>query len=795
MTDSPHLAELPAMLEAAHDRTPGAEEAQALLQDCVREFKTRVFEAARGSMDLASDLFESTTGVPDGEIESFRSKRGEWIERFENSMTESLVQWQAGRRRSGRRPDRDASAATLSVMTPVDQEKQAALVEATAFLRRFTRREQSALTARIGALVPGPSREQDNPFGPEYVLDALGVASRGVYPLPRIWRSLMVRLLADLTPALNKIYISLNRMLADRGVLPDMKAALRARSEFRPDDDKDLLPTFTRMMSEAATLPTDVVVPSLSDIAASAPAASESDAPAVAGIPTTMSGDPPPASVAPAPLVPPAGSYMPAPAILAGLAALAELGNRASAGQVAPGRAALASDFPDLDPMMALGSSTPLFATLGHWQRLDLPAALLQAMPQPAPGETARAMPLNLVPHIRAAVTEQVANPADRIAMDVIALLFDYVFRDPSIPDRLRRLFGRLQVPIVKAALLDRTFFSDRRHPARLLLDHLAEGAIGATANETYGEAFEAAAARVIDDVCRDFEIDIAVFARADAELVAFLDSERREAAPALNDHVAVALAAEESEADRSHVRALVRDHLAGLELPFEVRTFAETVWADYLTSLRKELGPESEAWRAALGTLDDLLWSIVIKERTAQKARLTKMIPALILGLRRGCKAVAVDGDRSKPFFDALYALHMAALKPVAGATPAQPAAKAADVAAATGAPASEVTAAPPANVHDFVSEMAVGTWLRFGTEGAVVNARLSWVSPLRTKYVFTSRSRTQAYVFSPEELAWELGTGRAALVVEPVPLFDRAVSAALDTLAAQRPPEKAAA
>ena len=83
----------------------------------------------------------------------------------------------------------------------------------------------------------------------------------------------------------------------------------------------------------------------------------------------------------------------------------------------------------------------------------------------------------------------------------------------------------------------------------------------------------------------------------------------------------------------------------------------------------------------------------------------------------------------------------------------------------------------------------MAVGTWLTFGTGAAAFNARLSWVSPLRSKYVFTSRSRTQAYAFSPEELAFELGSGRAALVVEPVPLFDRAVSAALDTLAARKP------
>ena len=60
------------MFDAAHDRTPGAEEAQTLLQDCVSAFKTRLLDAARASIDLASDLFESTTGVPDGEIESSR---------------------------------------------------------------------------------------------------------------------------------------------------------------------------------------------------------------------------------------------------------------------------------------------------------------------------------------------------------------------------------------------------------------------------------------------------------------------------------------------------------------------------------------------------------------------------------------------------------------------------------------------------------------------------------------------------------------------------------------------------
>jgi hypothetical protein len=95
-----------------------------------------------------------------------------------------------------------------------------------------------------------------------------------------------------------------------------------------------------------------------------------------------------------------------------------------------------------------------------------------------------------------------------------------------------------------------------------------------------------------------------------------------------------------------------------------------------------------------------------------------------------------------------------------------------------------------PPINVHDYVGEMVVGTWLRFDLDEGPVDARLNWVSPLRAKYIFTSRSRSHALMLSPEELAYRLGSGTARLVIEPVPLWDRAVSSALDALAARRPP-----
>ena len=773
------------------------DEAQALLRQCFVRYHAKLMESMRSSLEQTNDLFETYSHIPNGEVEAFRNKRGEWLERCDKTLKQLFERRLAGHRRRGRRLDSDASAASLKVLTAFDHDKQAALIAATKSLTRFTRREQDPLDLRIDVLLrDAEPRDIDNPFGIPYVLDAMGSTSRAVYPNPRIWRPLLERLLADSTPAFNKLYISLNRFLADRGVLPEIKAALRARSDLRPADDRELFNTFSHMLHDAdQALPTDIVVPeTLSDPGAppglvfadrpSAVAGGSGSSPMVAipGLPSDVM-----ARIAPV--------LMSAPAILAGLVKLASA-SAGAGGKASRETPANASNFPDLDPLMALGTSSPLFATLAQWQRIDLPAALAKLGGAAAGGDAGVAVPRNLIPHMRAAIVDQIANPTDRITIDVIALLFDYIFRDPSISESQRTIFGRLQVPIVKAALLDRSFFSERKHPARQLLDHLAEAAIGAVNDEAYGMGLELTATSVVDEVCRDFEIDIVVFRNADEKLLAFIDAERIKSTAALKEDVAGALAAEEGEADRAEVRAQIRDKLAGLDIPFDVRSFAETVWADYVTALAQRGG--SGEVEGAMRTLDDTLWSIVAKERTAQKARLTKMIPALIGGLRKGCVALRIPDERAGAFFESLYQLHIAAIKPKIETAPGP--ASTSDIRARTQAadavPANDTAAEdaagpqtlPLPNIHDYVSEMVVGTWLSFNRLREPIQARLTWISPLRSKYIFTSRARSRAFVYTPEELAYELGSGQVSLVVEPVPLFDRAVSAALDKLAAKK-------
>ena len=130
--------------------------------------------------------------------------------------------------------------------------------------------------------------------------------------------------------------------------------------------------------------------------------------------------------------------------------------------------------------------------------------------------------------------------------------------------------------------------------------------------------------------------------------------------------------------------------------------------------------------------------------------------------------------------FLHVLYNLHMAAINP-AEVKPAQ-----ARPSGGLSAASSELRQIE--NLHDFVADLVLGTWLAFNQDGAIVKLRLSWISPWRATYIFANRSGSILKVFTPEELAWEMSTGRVALIREPVPLFERAMSATLEYLAAQK-------
>jgi hypothetical protein len=79
---------------------------------------------------------------------------------------------------------------------------------------------------------------------------------------------------------------------------------------------------------------------------------------------------------------------------------------------------------------------------------------------------------------------ENVVNAVDRQSSDIINLvnlLYEAIWQDPSVPIPIKELIGRTQITIIKVAIKDVEFFNNERHPARTILNEFASAGIGWT--------------------------------------------------------------------------------------------------------------------------------------------------------------------------------------------------------------------------------------------------------------------------------------------------------------------------
>src|SRR5207247_295583 len=80
----------------------------------------------------------------------------------------------------------------------------------------------------------------------------------------------------------------------------------------------------------------------------------------------------------------------------------------------------------------------------------------------------------NLIVAHRDELRQAASGSLDHMVIDVVGGLFDQILSDPKVPPQMARQIGRLQLPVLRAALGDPTFFSSRRHPVRRFVNRIA---------------------------------------------------------------------------------------------------------------------------------------------------------------------------------------------------------------------------------------------------------------------------------------------------------------------------------
>lgn len=374
----------------------------------------------------------------------------------------------------------------------------------------------------------------------------------------------------------------------------------------------------------------------------------------------------------------------------------------------------------------------------------------------------------------------------DQDMIDVVAMLFDFILDNSGLPDAMKALLARLQIPMLKVALLDRNFIARRDHPARRLLNSLARAVVGwvddgdRSAEGLYGQVES-----VVTRVLTEFDDDVSLFDTLDQAFNNYIAREARGAEIAEERVAQVTRGQEQLKLARREVQHVLYTRLSTEVPPPEaVARILEDPWKDVLLLAYLREGEGSEAWLRAVDVADKLLWSVSPKTAREERQELLKSIPELLRSLRSGLANISYDQYKAANLFKELQACHIACLrgqrvKPV-------------ETLPSDVIPEPQVDETRPADASDeLVLSLQVGQWLEWpDNNGERIRGKLSWKSDVTGTYVFVSRKGLKVAEMQRDQLA-TLVRERQACLLDGVeePLMDRALSAMLGALQKGQP------
>ena len=384
----------------------------------------------------------------------------------------------------------------------------------------------------------------------------------------------------------------------------------------------------------------------------------------------------------------------------------------------------------------------------------------------------------------------------DEDTIDLVGMLFEFILEDRNLPAEMQVLLARLQIPYLKAAILDRRLFAHRQHPARRLLDSLADVAKGWSPESDRDHRLHDKVKAVVDALLQEFDDDLTIFDRLNLELQDFQDQSRRRSELAEQRVAESTRGREKLEQARRRAAKEILTRIGDYTLPPLIHGILSRAWANYMVLTILRQGEESSEFRDSLRFVNDFIASTRPARSLEDRRMLRQMLPGIERSLRRGLANVAFqesDIERLLAQLHTYYRHQLGEQIPVAEVQAVEESAVLPipdNIQPITETEAAlDLDAAPAEPEEDtpelrMVHELKPGIWLEFATEGDTIErAKLSWVSPMSGRYLFVNRRGLKVADYAPHELAREIIAGRAR-VLESSALFDRALDAIVGRL-----------
>ncbi|MCP8463859.1 DUF1631 domain-containing protein [Pseudomonas sp. ZM23] len=609
-----------------------------------------------------------------------------------------------------------------------------------------------ALDQRLALLNNGSKIGEDrNPFGPQAIAQAYReTLAQSAFAL-RIKTILYVLFDQHVMQHLAPLYEQLNQRLADAGILPNLK--------FRPQQSP------SRPAPPAAARQT----------APEAPAAVAPESPSPAA---------PPKSASELPDMPPADRN----ALFGGLAVLlAEHRRRGDKATLFGNSHSIVSFGPPAATATTTYSANELLEALNRLQR-ESARELAQRLRQPQPVEALKA---DLQRQLEAGsaqpgntrLTDQEAD-----VIDLVGMVFDFILDDDNLPDSCKTTLSHLHTPYLKVALQDKQLFTQHHHPARKLLNAMAQAGV-LYGGEGEERSLLAKMHWVVERVIQDFVGDLGLFDALLGEFNEYVANLRQKVELRERRAMEAARGRDRLLAAREHALEAIAKVTRDRDLPQLVRNFLELSWCDALTFIALRNGEHSDEWKRACEVGERLAWSVTPLD-AAGREHLQALRLGLLDELRKGLEVLGgyhEDGIR-RLLQDLVACQHAIQAKQPQVAAQLKQELPESPLGAMLGAEghtldrtAGNALSERARSLVKELGQVEFGTWFEFHDATPPRRLKLSWFSPTTRNYMFVDHTGQRVAVKPIVQLAREMETGKVRLVPteHAAPLMDRALNA----------------
>ncbi len=641
----------------------------------------------------------------------------------------------------------------LELVDPQQFEESVLLDDIAARLNSRSSMPLFELGYRVAVLQASPMLNADElPFGPRAITLAFREATAEL-DLPSRDRQLLFRMLEQqMGPVLRTMYEDINTRLVQQRILPDLQGAMPRRTD---------------SASAPRTRPAPAAAAAADDADADADARDQPPSKPAAGAPSTAG--PGASQLAP-------GEQEHA-SCTAAFSVLSDL--------LAKQREALGSQSSTSAPQVP---ETHVLDALKDLQVKTPTARMVDGRAMPRSMKDLRQELMAQLSEFGSAGAPPQLSPQQHDTIDLVSMLFEHLGHDLQTGGSTQSLLARLQVPVLRAAMVDHNFFSRHEHPARRLLNSLIE-----TADQwlDQGEPDPALSKRLralTHRVVNEYDGDNGVFDDVRRDIDEYVETIAHRAKMAEKRHVEAARGRERLEMARSRARQLIDERIAGGVAPELVNTMLEQAWTDVLSLTILRSGERSDAFRRRMRVTDQLLR---FTAREASDAERTELRAEIASGLDQ----VGIHGDE---------ATHLATRVAPDASAQTEPSDASADddaltrrlrqrraVTRTTQQPVSRSPGSKPLNKDeqaalDRLLQLPFGSILMVTkADGHRVRQKLAWYSPRTGRCLMLNQRGSRCDETSINALARNVANGRTRLPGDaPEPLLDRAWKGILDTL-----------